>query len=118
MKKTLIIVGGIIIIALIVWIMGRGASEVADGAIEGVVVSVNTEGAMVDGPYIVVIRTDAGVEETINVPSMGINLCLAKNSIKNPTEISSGMRVAVSGMRVEGGAIVPCESANHFLRAI
>ncbi len=118
MKRTLIVVGGIIIIALIIWVVVRGTDEVVEGAIEGVVTRVSTEQAMVDGPYVVVIKTDAGVEETINIPSMGINLCVARDSIKNPTEISTGMRVAVSGTRVEGGAIVPCESVSHFLRAI
>ena len=68
MKITLIVIIGIIVISLIVCAVGRGTDNVANGAIQGVVTSVDTEQAMFDGPYVVIIQTDAGTQETIHVP--------------------------------------------------
>ncbi len=118
MKRTLIVIIGIIAIALIIWAVGRRTDDGANGAIEGVVTSVDTEQALFDGPYVLILRTDEGGQEIIHVPSMGINLCEARDSIASPSTISNGMRVAVSGTRAEGGVIIPCESPNHYLRVI
>lgn len=118
MKRTLIVIIGIIAIASIIWAVGRGTDNAANGAIEGVITSVDTEQALFDGPYVVLIQTDEGGQEIIHVPSMGINLCEARDSIASPSTLSNGMRVAVSGTRAEGGVIVPCESPSHYLRVI
>lgn len=118
MKRALIVIIGIIVIALVVWMVGRETGGVAGGAVEGVITSVDTEQAMFDGPYVIIIQTDAGAQEIVHVPSMGINLCEARDSIMSPSELSNGMRLGVSGTRAEGGVIIPCESAEHFLRVI
>jgi hypothetical protein len=116
MKKTIILLIIIIAIAALVWFNREGNGRA--GGIEGTSSSIDTEQAVFDGPYVIIIETDDGVQEVVHVPSMGINLCEAKGSIASPSELSNGMRVAVSGTRAEGGVIVPCESADHYLRVI
>lgn len=118
MKRTLIVIIGIALIVALVWWFNQGTDGTAGGRAEGVISSVDTEQALFDGPYVVIIQTDSGTEEVIHVPSMGINLCEARDSIVSPSTLSNGMRVAVSGTRAEGGVIVPCESPSHYLRVI
>src|SRR3989344_1505709 len=45
------------------------------GEVRGTVVSVNTEQAMVDGPYLVMLEQGNGEAAVIAVPSMGLPTC-------------------------------------------
>lgn len=90
----------------------------SDRATSGTVTSVNLDAIALDGPAVVVIRTEAGTTEEINVPSFGINLCAASASIADVYALKSGDRVEVNGSVSEDGAIVPCESSAHYLRVV
>lgn len=83
--------------------------------VEGEVTAVNTEQVSFDGPALVTVATENG-EATVAVPSMGINLCAAKDAIADVFELSAGDRVTVRGSMDEEGRIVPCEDASHYLR--
>lgn len=83
--------------------------------VSGTVKSVNTELAMVDGPYLVILDTEAG-ERTVALPSMGILLCAAKSNIAPIDSVQAGMSVSTKGGVSEDGSIVPCESADHYFR--
>jgi len=84
----------------------------------GTVVSVNLDAIAADGPAVVTIRTEAGAEEQIQVPSFGLMLCAASESIADVYALQSGDRVEVRGSVSEDGAIVPCESSEHYLRVV
>jgi hypothetical protein len=47
---------------------------------------------------------------------MGLAACAASSSIANVPNISEGQTVSVLGNEQNNGAIVPCESPDHFLR--
>lgn len=86
----------------------------ASGAIEGTVTSINLEGVMVDAPALVTITTDEG-DKVIAVPSMGRNLCVAKE-LADVYTLKVGDSVSVKGEADEEGRIVPCMDASHYLR--
>ncbi len=94
------------------------SSEVSNIMVSGEVVEVDLQQAMVDGPYLLVVRQDDGNETVIAVPSMGLQLCAAKDSITHPSEIEEGDRVEVRGALATGGNVIPCESAEHYLRVV
>lgn len=93
-----------------------GDTDSQDRAVSGTVVSVNLDAIAADGPAVVMIRTQAGVEEEVHVPSFGINLCAASANIADVYALKAGDRVEVNGTVSEEGAIVPCQSAEHYLR--
>lgn len=120
MKKQ--IVYAVLVIAVLAVIglffaQSKSAENEATGrSVSGVVSSLDLEQAMVDGPYVVVIKTESGSEETVHVPSMGIRLCAAPEKIMSPSELKAGDRVEVKGTLTAEGFIIPCESADHYLR--
>lgn len=83
--------------------------------VSGEITNINASRAVVDGPYIISLRTTADNQVTVEVPSMGIRSCAASSSIVSISKLAVGQQVAVSGMR-RGGAIVPCDSNTHYLR--
>lgn len=87
-----------------------------DRSANGSVTSVNLDAIAYDGPAVVKIRTEAGAEVTIHVPSFGIALCEAKANIADVYSMKAGERVEVRGEVSEEGAIVPCRSEDHYLR--
>lgn len=93
-------------------------AEVSNIKARGVVTEVNLEQAKVDGPYLLVVREENGDEAIIAVPSMMLELCAARPSIKHPTEIKVGMTVEASGALSSDGNIMPCESTNHYLKVV
>jgi hypothetical protein len=93
-------------------------SEVSNTYVRGVITGINGEQAMVDGPYLLSIRDEKGVESIISVPSRGFQLCAAKDSISSPYDLKEGMTVEANGALTSGGDIVPCESASHYLRVL
>lgn len=86
-----------------------------DRTYSGVVTFVDLHQMMVDGPGIVMIRTDAGAEAKILVPAR-IGLCKAKDSVADVSELKAGQTVEARGSLGEDGAIIPCESEAHYLR--
>lgn len=93
------------------------SGEVETVSASGVVTGINTEEVAFDGPIRITIETEAGTATEIAVPSMGLPLCPAyqAGSIKDPYSIEVGATVEVRGASEEG-AIVPCESEDHYLR--
>jgi hypothetical protein len=96
----------------------NGVSEQERATLRGVITSVDTTQAMVDGPYLVNISSDSGEEATIAVPSMGILLCEAKDNIVDIAQLQEGLIVEVSGTLDESMRVVPCASSNDYLRII
>lgn len=126
MNKTIIIGIVVIVLLAVVGYLVTSNKEVAPGGdgnsnveqeVSGTVVSVNTEQVAVDGPALVTVQTEDG-EVVVAVPSMGINLCAARDNIADVYELSSGDEVAVLGSVGENDMIIPCESADHYLRVV
>lgn len=125
MQKYIIV--GVILLALIAgyFILGNKAAEApqaevpvveAEAAeIRGEVVSVDSSGIALDGPYLLTVRDAEGVGHTIAVPSMGINLCAARDAISGLSQVAVGDFVEVRGAQDEEGNIVPCDDASHYL---
>lgn len=84
--------------------------------LRGEVTAVNLEEMMVDGPARITFKAEGGREYRIAVPSMGRNLCAAKDAITTPEVIAVGDLVEVSGETDESGFIVPCMEASDYLR--
>lgn len=91
---------------------------VVDLTLIGQVTEVNFEQVAFDGPTIVTFTT-AGTNEVrqLAVPSMGLIGCLAAAEIADPFQLAPGDRVEVRGRVGEDGVLVPCEDAQHYLRA-
>jgi len=84
----------------------------------GTVVSVNLEPIAADGPAVVTLRTSAGMNVKINVPSFGINLCKARASIADVSTLKTGDKIEARGAVGADGTIVPCQSEAHYLRVV
>jgi|GEM_PF-1549863 len=82
----------------------------------GTVAEVDREAIAYDGPAYVMINLEEGGTATIAVPSMGLNLCAAQENILDVYTLEEGARVEVRGTVGEEGHIVPCQSADHYLR--
>lgn len=117
MKKIIYIL--LVIVAVIAgyylyvyWALGDDSGT--RGALEGEVSAINLEGVMVDAPALVTISTEDG-EKVIAVPSMGRNLCVAKE-LADVYALKVGDVVSVKGEVDEEGRIVPCMDESHFMR--
>lgn len=96
--------------------MKNDPAELGGKDIRGEVVSVDRSQIIADGPTVIMVSTENGVER-VEVPSMGINLCPASKSIVDVSMLEAGMVIEVSGsVGGDEGAIVPCESEEHYLR--
>ena len=117
MKKIIWIVIIVIIAAAAYMAFKPKATAPVKNVVEarGEIISINTEGVALDGPALVNITTEDG-EAVVAVPSMGINLCAAKDSIADVYELRAGDMVSVRGEKNENGHIVPCVDASHYLR--
>lgn len=90
-----------------------------DRAYAGVITAIDLEQMMVDGPARIVIRTDADAEAVILVPSMGLPLCAAREALADVYALKVGQRVEARGsVGAEADSIVPCQSAEHYLRVV
>jgi len=116
MKRT-----GLFLLAIVVIVGGyliiknseQGSGNVS--ATSGEVTEVSLDQIAFDGPAIIKILDLEGNSKTIAVPSMGINLCAAREQIADVGQVALGDIVMVSGSVDEDGNIVPCESADHYL---
>lgn len=95
--------------------MGEGAAE---GEVRGTIVSVNTEQAMVDGPVLITLRSQDGEEAVVAVPSMGLPLCAARANMADAFALTAGQYIEVRGAVGAEGTVIPCESADHYLRVV
>ncbi|MBI5134082.1 MAG: hypothetical protein HZA81_01730 [Candidatus Taylorbacteria bacterium] len=119
MKRSIsyIVIAIILVLGAFALIRKEPEGESASGTgISGVVAAIDLEQAMVDGPYVVTVQDDNGSERDVKVPSMGIMLCAARESIMSPSELKVGDRVEARGALTAEGDLVPCESPDHYLR--
>lgn len=96
--------------------LGEDEQATESKTVSGTVTSVDLEGMAVDGPGLINISTNEGGEAVIAVPSMGILLCAAKDNIADISTIKTGNKIEARGSVGPEGQIVPCESAEHFVR--
>jgi hypothetical protein len=82
----------------------------------GKIIAIDLEQIAADGPYVINIETANKEVSSIAVPSMGLPMCKAYPSIVDIGVLKIGDEVSVSGIINEAGEIVPCESAEHYLR--
>jgi heat shock protein HslJ len=70
-----------------------------------------------DGPALITLKSQSGTTFTIAVPAR-IALCAAykANNIGDVSLIKVGDEFEVRGKVSENGSIIPCESADHYLR--
>lgn len=81
----------------------------------GTVTAIDLEPMTYDGPGRIVITTTEGKNLTIEVPAR-INLCAAKDSIADVSQIAIDDTIEVTGDLTEEGVVVPCQSMEHYLR--
>ncbi len=87
---------------------------------KGAVLAVDLTKSAYDGPVIISLVGDDGKNETVAVPSMGLPLCAAyqAKNIGDVYLIKPGDQFEVRGSVNEDGYVVPCESADHYLRPV
>ena len=93
----------------------EGTEEDA-GEMTGTVTEVDTSGAALDKPVLIRVRTAASETFTVAVPTMGLPLCKASANIADAFSIKAGDTISVKGEATGEGTIVPCVSADHYLR--
>lgn len=121
MKNILIGVG--IVIALLVggffalnaYIYNEKQSDTKRVVAVGSVTAVDLEPMTYDGPGRILITTTDGKNLTIEVPAR-MNLCAAKDSIDDVSQIAVNDTIEVTGDLTAEGVVVPCESMEHYLR--
>jgi len=84
--------------------------------VEGEITNIDRSQIIVDGPTLISLETEAGIQYEVAVPSMGINLCAAAGSLEDTAELMVGERIEVRGQLNGEGQIVPCESPLDYLR--
>ncbi|HEU0085372.1 MAG TPA: hypothetical protein VFQ59_00205 [Candidatus Paceibacterota bacterium] len=127
-KKSITILLVLVLVAILVYVftMNRNSADISqipepvllleEREIRGTVLSVNNDEVILDGPSVITIRAEDGSEALIAIPSMGINLCSAKENIASPYDLKEGDVVEVRGEVGYENAIVPCQSTLHYLR--
>jgi hypothetical protein len=97
----------------------KGAPMVGASTVEfeGEIKNINKDAIALDGPTVITVSS-GNTETYIAVPSMGINLCAAKNNIVDVFTLKVGDKVSVSGVSDDQGRIVPCEDTSHYLRVV
>ncbi len=88
--------------------------------VAGKVVAINLEQAMVDGPYLITLESAKSKKYTVAVPARGFTMCVANqsNSVADVSQIKTGEQYEVRGSVNANGYIMPCESADHYLRLV
>lgn len=126
MKKIVVVAGALIVLLVGFfvfnsYIYNAKQAEFIPGETvvrEGQALAVDTGAAAVDGPVLITLESDDGELSTIAVPSMGLPLCDAADSIADVYMIEAGARIEVRGIVDGNGSIVPCESSDHYLRVM
>jgi hypothetical protein len=94
-----------------------------DRQVRGEIISIDSSEVPADGPYYIEIDLEETIERpetsaTVMVPSMGINLCPARENMADVGTLLVGMTIEVNGYIGEGGYVRPCQSEGHYLRVI
>ncbi|MEK7612271.1 MAG: META domain-containing protein [Patescibacteria group bacterium] len=127
MQKTLLSIGGVLIILVVGFFVlnsyiynekqaGFTAGDTVSAT--GTVLAIDLEQVAFDGPFLITLKPEDGKLLTIAVPSMGLQLCEAYKALNigDVSLIKVGDEFEVRGIVGEDGSIVPCESADHYLR--
>lgn len=126
----IIVVLAIIILGVIAWLFNRNSvlDELNEqtvtpvpgqaALVRGEIREINSEQVPVDGPTVIMVENDEGVRAGIAVPSMGFNLCQARQNIADVAVLRKGMRIEAQGRLDASGYIVPCEETDHYLRVV
>ncbi len=88
------------------------------GEVRGTILAVDTQQAAVDGPVLILIQQDSGEAAVVAVPSMGLPTCAARGNMTDAFALQAGQVIEVKGTVGNEGMIIPCESADHYLRII
>lgn len=120
-----ILIGGAIILALLVggffalnaYIYNEKQSDTKRVVAVGSVTAVDLEPMTYDGPGRIVITTTEGKNLTIEVPAR-MNLCAAKDTIDDVSQIAVNDTIEVTGDLTAEGVVVPCESMEHYLKVV
>lgn len=118
-----ILIGGAIILALLVggffalnaYIYNEKQADTKRIEAVGTVTAIDLEPLTYDGPARIAITTTDGKNLTIEVPAR-INLCAAKDTIADLSQIAIDDTIEVTGDLTSEGVVVPCESMEHYLR--
>ncbi len=84
--------------------------------VSGIVTNVDLSPMAYDGPALITIKTESGDSKVIATPSMGRNLCQAKDSVADVSLVTVEDTVVVRGEVGGDGHIVPCSDISHYLR--
>lgn len=113
-----VLVGGVFIYQK--FLKGEGVVLTPGETVElsGVAVVINSDQIAFDGPYVVALKVANGPVVNVAVPSMGLPMCAAyqAGNVVGVNLIKLGDEVKVKGQVAEDGSVVPCESADHYLR--
>ena len=90
----------------------------AEGEVRGTILAVDTEQAAVDGPVLILLQQESGEPAVVAVPSMGLPTCAARANMADAFTLTTGQMIEVKGSVGADGMIVPCESADHYLRVV
>jgi hypothetical protein len=126
MKKILLwVAGAVVVLTLLVggffafnyYIYEEKQSDIPQSKTRGLVTAIDVSAMAYDGPgKIFITSLDTNTEVVIEVPSVGLAACAAKDMIADISAIAVGDGVEISGDLLETGAVVPCTSAEHYLR--
>jgi heat shock protein HslJ len=114
-----VLLGGLFLLSGFIYDEKQGDFVVGETVnASGKILAVDTTGVAADGPVLITLEDSNKKVHTIAVPSMGLPLCPAykSNNIGDAFLMKAGDMIEVRGMVGEDGSIVPCESADHFLR--
>ena len=125
MQKTKLIVVIVLVVLGAFYLLNKyvytekQADFVAGSIVEksGRILSVDSSQIAFDGPYLLTLDVE-GELFTVAVPSMGLPLCEAYKA-KNIGDVSlfkAGDEVEFKGILTAEGQVVPCESAEHYLK--
>jgi len=82
----------------------------------GQIIAIDLDGIAYDAPALLTVLQKGGAKQDIRVPSFGLGLCAAKDAIADLQDLKLGDMIAVRGELSDDGSIIPCRSADHYLR--
>lgn len=125
MKKAITILAILLVVLAIAYVYPVGTDmssspkplENGDYEVQGTILTIDTSKVPVDGPVLLTLSTEKKGEVVVVVPSMGINLCVARPHMENVFTMKKGDKVEARGSVTEVG-IIPCEGTEHYLRVV
>lgn len=83
---------------------------------KGEIIAIDLDGIAYDAPARLTIRLEDGAKLDIRVPSFGLGFCAAKDAIADVYGLKVGATISVRGEVTDDGSVIPCQSADHYLR--